>query len=180
MINLIPNEEKKRKVRDFYFRLLVTFFTVFGFSIFIASFAILPAYFLSSVKENITNNKLEIQKKEPVPLLDQKTLDSVNDLKDKLNLIEKTKTSKYLLSQKIINEILLEKMAEIKITQILYENNPVQGKKISIQGTAPSREVLLLFRQALEDNPTFKSIDLPISNFIKGSNIQFYLSLIPS
>jgi len=70
-------------------------------------------------------------------------------------------------------------MFNIKITDISYENDSLNGKKISIQGTAPSREVLLSFRQAFENDNTFKQVDLPISNFVKGSNIQFYLSLIP-
>jgi hypothetical protein len=72
-------------------------------------------------------------------------------------------------------------MPDIKITQILYDNTVAKGdKKVNIQGTAPSRERLLIFRQALEGNPAFKKVDLPISNFVKGSNIQFSLSLTPA
>jgi len=50
---------------------------------------------------------------------------------------------------------------------------------VSIEGIAPSREILLAFRRLLENDPLFKSVDLPISNFIKGSNIRFNLNLIP-
>lgn len=179
MINLIPNKEKKRKVKDFYFRLLVMFLVVLSFSILIATVAILPAYFLSSVKKNLINTKLEAQKNEPTPLLDQKVLATVQDLNNKLNLVEKTKVEKYIVSQKVISEIMLKKMPDIKILEIRYQNDPTKGKVVSINGTAPSRERLLLFRRALEDNVAFKKVDLPISNFVKGSNIKFYLSLIP-
>jgi len=79
----------------------------------------------------------------------------------------------------VINAILLKKRSDIKITQISYQND-TRGRKIGVTGTAPSREVLLFFRLALESSPAFKSVDLPISNFVKGSNIQFYLNLIPS
>lgn len=180
MINLIPNEEKKRKVKDFYFRLLVVFFVVLGISILIASVSILPAYFLSLEKKNLINTKLEIQQNEPMLSLDQETLDVVKDLDNKLNLVGKNKVNKYIVSQKIINEIISKKMPDIKITKILYQNDPVKGKSVSINGTAGSRERLLLFRRALEDSIAFKKVDLPISNFIKGSNIRFSLSLIPS
>ena len=180
MINLIPNEEEKKKVKDFYFRFLVMFFTVLGFSILIASASILPAYFISSVKKNLINTKLEIQKNEPIPSPEQTTLAIVEDLNNKLSLIEKTEVNKYIISQKIIKEIMAEKMPDIKITGILYQNNLTKGKIININGTAPNRERLLLFRQALENNIAFKKVDLPISNFVKGSNIKFYLSLIPS
>src|SRR3989344_5493752 len=150
MINLIPKEEKKKMVRNFYYKLVILFLLTLGASFLILFMAILPSYFLSSVKDNIVNEKLQIQKSESIPLPDQQTLAMIKDLNNKLDLIENVK------------------------------NDPLQGKKISIQGTAPSREILLLFRQALEDGTTFKQVDLPISNFVKGSNIQFSLSLLPS
>lgn len=180
MINLIPKEEKKRMTIGFYYKLAVLFLMMLDFCILIAFICILPSYFISSIKETLINTKLENQKNEPLPLFDQQTLAAIKDINSKLNLVENSEKNKFLLSEKVINTILLKKRFDIKITQILYENSPIQGKKVSIIGTAPSREVLLLFRQALEDGPTFKNIDLPISNFVKGSNIQFYLSLIPS
>jgi hypothetical protein len=95
-------------------------------------------------------------------------------------LIEKAESSKFLVSQKVVSAIILKKILGIKITDISYKNDPLLGKTVNLEGTAPSRESLLLFRQALQDDTTFKNVDLPISNFVKGSNIQFYLSLIPA
>ncbi len=170
--------------KGFYFRLLVLFLVMGSVSIIIAFVAILPAYFLSSVKSNLINTKLEAQKREVVPLPDQETLAVIEDLDKKLDIIEKANKSKFVVSERVINAVLAKKMPEIKITDIAYEknskNDPTLGPRISIQGSAPSREMLLLFRKALEDDATFKSVDLPISNFVKGSNIQFYLSLIPA
>ena len=180
MINLIPNEEKKKKVKDFYYRLLVTAFAVFGFSILIAGVAMLPAYFLSSVRKNLINSKLEIEKNQSIPSPDKETLTVVEDLSKKLDLIEKSRNSRYLVSQKVINEIMSEKMPDIKITQIQYRNESIKGKTISISGVASSRDRLLLFKRELENNIAFKKVDLPISNFVKGSNIKFSLGLTPS
>ena len=163
----------------FYYRLIVLFLTMLDFCILVAFICLTPSYFLSSVKNASVNMKLEIQKNEPLPLPDRQTLDTIKDINNKLDLVENAEKNRFPVSEKVINAVLLKKRPDIKITQIFYENNPTQGKKISLLGTAPSREVLLLFRQALEDDPTFKNIDLPISNFVKGSNIQFYLSLIP-
>lgn len=179
MINLIPNQEKKRKVKDFYFRLGVVFIAILGFCVFIATLSILPSYFLSSVKKNLANEKLEMQKKEAVPIVDQDSLKIMEELDRKLSLIEESEKKQYYISQKIINEIILQKMSDIKINRISYENDPISGKEVKIYGIAPSRPRLLLFRRALEDNVTFEKVDLPISNFIKGSNIEFYLNLIP-
>jgi len=181
MINLIPKEEKKKLISNFHNKLIVLFLVILSFSFLIALVAILPAYFLSSAKKNIVQSKLEVQQSEPLPVPDQETLMVIKNLNNKLDLVEHTESNKFLVSQKVIKEIILKKRSDVKITDIYYENDPVKGRKISIRGGAPSREVLLLFRQALEsDTVFFKQVDLPISNFVKGSNIQFYLSLTPA
>lgn len=180
MINLIPNEDKKEMSKNFYFRLISLAFVMLGVSLLVASIAILPAYFFSTTQKNFFSEKFTLQENEPIPSLDQDTLSIIKDLKSKLSLIENTRKNEFVFSQKIINEILLKKMNSIKITEIFYENEKEGGKKVNIAGLAPNREVLLLFRQTLEENPAFSKVDLPISNFVKGSNIRFNLTLTPS
>ncbi|OGI79117.1 hypothetical protein A3F19_02875 [Candidatus Nomurabacteria bacterium RIFCSPHIGHO2_12_FULL_37_29] len=180
MINLIPKEEKKKKVKVFYYKLVFLFLVMVNLITFFSLVAILPSYFSSSVRHNIVNAKRENQKNKPEPLTDQQTLAVIKDLNKKLNLMEHVVDNKFIISEKIINAIILKKMSNIKITDISYENDPLKGRKVSIEGNAPSREILLLFRRALEDDVLFKQVDLPISNFVKGSDIKFYLNLIPS
>lgn len=179
MINLIPNEEKKRKVKDFYLRFSVVFFLVLSFSILIGGAGLLPAYFLSFTRSSVISNKLELQNNEVLAEVDQETDKLAKDLNAKLAVIEKIKDKGYMVSDKIISQIMTERMSDIKIGRIYYQNT-TKGKAVIINGTAPSRERLLLFRQALERNTAFKKVDLPVSNFIQGSNIKFTLNLIPS
>ncbi len=180
MINLIPNEEKKKKVKDFYFRLAVIVLMLLGFAMTVGAVAIMPAYFFSSVKKNLYNTKLETEKQAVVALFNQETLDVVNDLKNKLSIVEKANKEPYLVSEKVINEILAKKLPDIKINSITYENTAAKGKSINISGAAGSRERLLQFKRALENGPAFKEVNLPISNFVKGTNITFTMTLIPS
>ncbi len=180
MINLIPPEEKKRLIRNFYYRVAVVFVVATSFAVLVSTVAITPAYFLSVVKKNLAESRLKNQLAEPVPIPDQQTLALVEDLNSKLGVIEKAQSQKFSVSERVITEIILKKLVDIKIHQISYESDETEGKKIMIRGIAPSRERLLLFRRALEDDSYFKQVDLPISNFIKGSNIQFSLSLIPA
>lgn len=180
MINLIPIEKKKKIVMYFYYKLFVVIIFALSFLIFILSFSVLPSYFVSSSDKNIINQKLEAQKLEIIPKLDEQTLSVLNSLNSKLTLIEKSKEEEYLVSQKVLSEIVSRKIPGIKINHIFYENNQKEGRRISINGTASSREQLLMFRQAFEDYSAFKKVDLPISNFVKGSNLQFNLNLIPS
>ncbi len=180
MVNLIPNEERKKMIRDFNIRLCVTACVTIGFAALIASVAMMPAYFASSVKLDLVADRFETQKGEPVPLVGQKSLEVVQDLKNKIGTIDRARNAKFVISEQVIDVILNNRMSDIKINQISYEDNTQKGKKIGLTGVAPSRERLLLFRRALEEDPAFSKVDLPISNFIKGSNIEFYLTLIPS
>jgi hypothetical protein len=180
MINLIPKEEKKRMTVNFYYRLAILFLMLGSFCVLVALVAILPAYLLSSVRNTAAEKKLEIQKNETLPSTGEQSLAAIKSINGELNLVENAEKNKFSISEKVISDILFKKMPNIKITQILYAKDPVQGKKINVLGTAPSREVLLLFRQALENDPTFQKVDLPISDFAKGSDIQFNLSLIPA
>jgi predicted membrane protein len=179
MINLIPIEEKKNIKKDFYLRLLTIFFVLLSFSVLIILVTLFPSYFNSYVKNNSATTKLEAQKHEPMPLLDQETSRVIKEVNNKLSLIENIEKNRFLVSQNVISEIMVKKMSDIKITRISYETDIQKTKKISIYGIAPSRERLLIFRETLEDDPVFSKVDLPISNFIKGSNIQFFLTLTP-
>ncbi len=180
MINLIPNQDKKKMIKSFYFRLTILSLWMLCIPLLILILVLLPSYFFSNYKNNLATKKLETQKAEQVPLFDQETTAIIQEINTKLKLIEGSQKNNFLPSEKVINAILIKNISSIKITQISYDNNSTNGKKIRISGTAPSREVLLTFRQSLENDKAFKSVELPISNFVKGSNIQFYLSLTPA
>src|SRR3989344_1547705 len=179
MINLIPNEKKKEMKKIFYYRILVLFLFMLGFCIFVFFIALLPSYVTSYTKLNLANLLLEQQKNEAIPLPDQQTLESITDLDKKLTLLESAEQDNFIFSEKVIDNVLLKKAPAIKITQISYEGDGAGGQKILMGGTAPSREMLLSLRRSLETDPSFKSADLPISNFVQGSNIRFFLTLIP-
>jgi hypothetical protein len=209
MINLITKEEKKKQNNTLYIKLIIAFFSMISFVAFVNLTLILPSYFFILNKKEIINSKLEVQKKEPIKEIDKEILTMNQELIDKLNLIEETKKNKYFISDEIIKKIISKKIPGIKITQISYEDNQlnenninpinkktnsqpnpegygrglsatVSNKKINIRGNAKNREILLLFRQAFENDPSFINVDLPISNFVKGSNLEFNLNLISS
>lgn len=178
MINLIPNREKNLIMDNLRARFLITLFVSLTVAFFIGAVAFLPAYFFSSIKKEIANNKLDEQRKEPLPRFEQKALSVVQDLNNKFKLLENAEANRFIVTEKVINELVLRKAPEIKLTQISYSAD--SGRKIiTVRGFAPSRESLLAFRFMLENNPSFTDVDLPISNFIKGSNIQFFLTLSP-
>lgn len=178
MINLIPIKEKKEIRKDFYYRFLIVFFVMLGFLVFVFLVAILPAYIISFEKKVSTSKNLEIQKNKIMPEIDQQAQMAIKNLDTRLTLLEKARKNKYVFSEKVINEIILQKVSGIKIIRFSYQNDSLDGRKVNITGIAQNREQLLLFRQALEEDSLFKRVDLPISNFVKGNNIEFNLNLI--
>lgn len=178
MINLIPIEEKKEIKKNFYFRFLTVSFIMLCFCNIILIVAMFPSYIISLEKKNSINKKLENEKNEFVPEIDQKAVISIKELNSKLSLIEKAKENQFVFSEKVIDKIISNKLSGIKIKSFFYQNDIIDGKKINISGVAQDREQLLSFRQSLENSNSFKSVDLPISNFVKGRNIEFNLDLI--
>jgi hypothetical protein len=180
MINLIPNEEKKAKVKDFYFRFFVLSFLAIAVSFCVASIVLIPSYYVSSIKKDLITERLLALKNTPSPDT-QETNSALALFNTQLSLVENAQKDKFIITEKVVNEIILKKMPDIKITGISYEKNSENGSKIvNVRGIARSRERLLLFRNILEGDTLFKKVDLPISNFVKGSNISFSISLIPS
>jgi Tfp pilus assembly protein PilN len=177
MINLIPNQDKKNMAKNFYLRLTALSFGMFGICVLFATASMLPAYFMSLTKKNFAEIKLETQKNEVVPAPDQQSLATIKSLNLQLSLIENVEKNKFYVSQRIIQEIISQKMSDIKISQISYQIDPIKGKTVNITGFAPSRERLFSFQQALQADTNFKSVDLPISNFLKNTDIQFNLVL---
>ena len=146
-------------------------------SFWVAIISLVPSYLEASSKRDIAIHALETQKNVILPEIDRNALATIEDLNKKLTLIENINKDKFLVSEKVINELILRKMLEIKINQISYQVTPNKERLIKIHGNASSREKLLAFRQLLEQDPFFTNVNLPISSFIKGSNIVFDLTL---
>ena len=71
MINLIPNHEKKKKMKDFYFRFTIVLFILLGFCALVGAASLLPTLFLSGLERNLAHTKLLAQKNEPPTLADR-------------------------------------------------------------------------------------------------------------
>jgi len=163
--------------KDLYLRLIIVLFMMLGSAIFVSTALTLPAYFMSMVKNNSINTSLALQESTLISFTDKKVESTQKELDRKISLVKNTEGNKNIFSQKIINEVVLDKTSSIKITEINYKEDLKNGNKIEVRGRAKNRETLLAFRRILEDNAAFSKVDLPISNFIKDTNIMFSLIL---
>lgn len=178
MINLLPIEEKKKITEKYFERVATVSLTMLGFVFISASILVLPAHVSSLISKKEITLGLKSQMETRAPVFDEEKTKEVADLKRKLDIFENGSKTKLLISKKVLNEVILKRMPGIKITEISY-NNDLKGEEIKVGGRAESRNVLLSFRRAFEDDSMFKRVSLPISNFVKGSNIVFNLTLVP-
>ena len=177
MINLLSIEEKKRIARDARFRIFIVYFYVIGFCFLIAGISLSPVYILASVQENLANQRWAAVQQLPVSQPDKETMAAIKDINTKISVIQEIEKSKFLVLENAFDEVVKQKMPDIKLSSISFSKDADGKRQITLEGLAPNRERLLLFRQALEADTHFASVDLPISNFVKGANINFTLSL---
>ena len=175
MINLIPLQEKKKIQKDFYLRFTIVAFIVLGLGIFISLILLTPSLFYSSIQKNLIKTQVENLKNNNVIGVRSEYASVISDLNSKLGIINTSKDNKFVISESIIKQTVLSKTSGIKITEINYFSDIEKGKILELRGEALTRENLLFYKNKLSENPNFKEIDLPISNFIKSNNIQFNL-----
>ena len=64
----------------------------------------------------------------------------------------------------------------MKINSIFYDREQKEGR-ISLSGISENRETLLSFLQSLEGENMFDSVELPISSFVEGEDIEFTIRI---
>lgn len=175
MINLLPPiekeklflEKKKRMVIILWF--LVLFFVIclililFSIKIYLQSQVKTQKTLLSQAQTE--SNRTEINEfREKVHLINSKLnqLDSFYQNKiyfsDILERISQT-----LSSDAYLNNLSLEKGTENKI-------------KVIVSGFSPTREILFEFKKNLEKEPGITGVSFPSANWVKATNIDFFVT----
>lgn len=143
--------------------------------------SLIPSYVISGTKEKEALKNVEaLEKSRQARGLDQIEKD----------LIETQALTKILTIDKtnpVFSDIiqLVTKPRPPGITIFSFDVSSIATKSttsvsIIIQGKASTRDVLIDFKQKLEKNKDFSSIELPISDLAKGKNISFALRFTKS
>jgi type IV pilus assembly protein PilM len=183
VINILPPKEKKLIHREYWIRIFTIILNLSALISIAASVLLFPPYFLSKLKENLVENSLESFNKENPNLTDNNIDNITNDINLKLKLLDKEKAP-YQISDKILNNILNSRTNGITFSQILFNKKVTDPKKIEgvyvvdIRGVATNRDSLRNFKNALDGNSNFSEVNLPISDFIEKSNLDFTISVI--
>jgi hypothetical protein len=139
-----------------------------------------PALFYASLEKKLISDQFAKDTNKLTFDLNQANKNAVENLEKKILLIKQAQNNKFLVSENVIDNLLAKKINGILINEINYTKDPNKGNLVNIRGQASSRERLLTFKNSLAQDPNFKNVDLPISNFIKSTDIEFNLVLIIS
>lgn len=180
VLNVLPTIEKKILHREYWIRFFTIILNLITISSVIASLLLFPSYFLSRLKENIVESKLEAFNKEN-PDLSNNNIDKLtSDINTKLENLNKGKAP-YQVNDKVLDNILKSRTEGITFSQILFNKKTTSttpsSDTLEVNGTATSRDSLRNFKTALDNNPNFSEVNLPISNFLEKSDLTFTISI---
>lgn len=177
MINVLPQLEKQGLRREYYLRLAIVCLCNLTFLSMLATILLLPSYMLSASKEDSLEERLATMNKEngDVSLADLNTfIEKINSTLSLFNI----NTPSRNISQDVLYPVLTVRTSSIKINQILFAERGESGAELDLHGVAKDRESLQTFKLALEKTGKYQSVEVPISSFVKKSNIEFTITVI--
>ncbi len=183
MINLLPPEQKRELNKAYIIRLITLSIAIITVAVVLGGAFLVPSYLETSAKEDkILDDLGSIQSKN---IQSKEELDSIiKDINTKLSIFSDP-NSKFIFSEDAVLPVITRKNKDISITNIGFSltKDPKQKdsptvklpdlKNIIVNGTAKNREALLLFERELKKETQFTGVNVPISNFVEGSNISF-------
>lgn len=177
-MNLLPQKEKIENQWNYFCRFSAGLVGALLASLLVGCGLLLPSYILIKAKQAELRTNL-------VSLKNFREAGGGEEIYKILETAEKRVdflSSKSALSlTTAVKKISQRKPVGVRIDGLSYrpqESNQVWSAVITLTGIAASREAVVAFVKALQAEPSFTSINVPVSNFAKDRNIEFSLTLI--
>lgn len=175
MLNILGIEEKKKILIEYRLRLATV--SIFAIATLSISSVVLftPSYLLAVSKYNENElNLVTLEEKFGNSKQEKEMTAQIRDINGKISLLSSSGTSTRMLPSQAIVKILDVKGSEIKIQSFTYDAT-TNLERIGITGVATGRESMASFVDRLKKEPMFTSVVLPISSYVKSTDIDFYV-----
>lgn len=166
MFNFLPEENKNRVVRKYRLKLVLVYI---GLScvLFATGFALaIPSYAILYAKRNAAL----LQEQTMSAGADRSIASEVKVLKEKTALADNA--SRQAPMAKILDKILSRQTSSISISGIGLKRGEEEGT-ITLEGKATSRDALVAFSKALQGEPSFSKVDLPVGSLARAKDIPW-------
>jgi hypothetical protein len=170
MINLLPENEKKFFKKEYRLRVATVMLAMIFTLIVTLGVLLLPSVALTMYKRRVAQNS-SIQPVTTIQKEYSELLKEVNAAKAYMVILAPEKPR--VQATDVVALVTKHKLPGIKVTGVQYTATDKAGFKVIIHGVAQSRQSLIDFRAALEKEPGIEKIQLPVSNLIKDTNIDF-------
>lgn len=175
MINILPEQQKSVLKKEYEYRRAVVFFGLVTFALVVSLILLFPSYFLTNMRAQEVSAQLEKVRTDLNSQLPPGEI--VDGLISAARHAQDLKPFSQSLSIYDLIKILESRPDSIKINQITFSDKAEVGPEISVSGLARDRESLIGFGRVLEERVEFESVDIPVSNFVKETNIEFSLRI---
>lgn len=177
VINVLPPEEKKDLRRKYRSRLITILLNLFLLVGVLSIILLIPSYLLSAEKENLAESRLESFNLANSEITTLDLEETISDINKKLSIISQNEKGEKI-SEKVFGWLLDNRPKGITFSQMLYHKRTDSTLVLDIHGVSSSRIVLRNFKTILDENPDYKEVNLPISNFLEKNNLDFTISII--
>jgi type IV pilus assembly protein PilM len=177
IVNVLPQNEKAFLRNEYWKRFTILLLFILSFILIIATLLLLPSYLYSSSKEIIAENRLEEFNQKNKNITSNNLDSTITKINKKLDLLITFKPGN-LLHDEIIGSVLDARPDGVTFTQILYGQKKDKTIYLEIHGQAKDRVTLRNFKSIIDSNPKFASSNLPMSNFLEKTNINFTIYIV--
>ena len=172
MIKFLPEKNKKEIKIEYFSRVVVISLIFVVFLGVVGAFSIFPGYIISHYRDiSIAEQSKSAQTNKVDVSAQEKIVKFTNELILLLTQLENKKPSDPM------SNILAKKNTNISITQISYTKDK-DGFKFAVKGIAETREGLITFIRDLKADKNLSGVSLPVSDFVKSSDIDFSLNIL--
>lgn len=179
MYNLLPQNQKK-ELRKMYRsrRFLAGGVLLFLFGA-LATVALIPSLGMSRVKLEDVLQRLSVARKVNEARLGPETRAAIEESNALLAVLA-VPTPPLFAHNGFVETVLSQRTSDIRLTGIFYDGPAANAKNVfqyRLRGVAQTREALFSFVEALKTEEEFTMVDVPISNFVKDSDIDFSITI---
>lgn len=177
-MNLLPQKEKTENRREYFYRFSAGLAATLTSSLLIGGGLLLPSYFLIKVKQSELKTNLASLKNPGEAAGGEEVYKILETATKQIDFLSPQPALFLTVAAEKITD---KKPAGVRIDGLSYHpQEPTQtwSAAIALIGVATSREAIVAFVKALQTEPTFSSINVPVSNFAKDRDIEFSLTLI--
>lgn len=175
MSNLIPPDAKRAVVIEYWIRVVTVWFVLVGLALVVTALMKTPTFVLVESQLRAFSGEYEEAVDESNQFDEaQRAITDANQLAELLKGGNDTTELSSIIA-------ILDEIAGDAVTIQNFDLNMTDGMvtKISIDGTAATRQALAGFSENIEAHPLFSDAELPISNLAKDRDIGFSISVVP-